>query len=927
MKKTFKRKRARTKNILRNIKGSLNRFFSILFIVALGAGFMAGLFATSPDMYDTVNAYMNEYKYYDLDLKSTLGFSAEDVAEIAKIAGIDQMQAANVVDMMLVTENEDNYTARIFAILDENNDSTLNKFVLKEGRLPQNEGECVVQSVTGKYLGGNLQIGDVLTPANDGGTNIYSLFRSAMKTESLTVVGFVESPVCISVTSEATIVGSGSIGLDIYVGEDFFDVGYYTDVFITLKGAREYNTFYDEYEKFVSDSLEPFEKLEKERAPLRAAEMKKEIDSLLSQLDSLITEYEDIVSTKKKLEEDALKRIENNEKTAAIVEKSDPELAAELRAINEEIRKSLENRDDADEKLLAKLKEQKAGYDKTVAALSECTWLKNMRSDSSGFSSFQSNVGKVSALSKIFPVFFFVVALLVSLTTMTRLVDEHRGQIGTLKGLGFSAREILGEYLLYGFLASALGCALGFAVGFVLFPKAISSAYAMMFIIPETITPLRPEIMLWVAPVTVGSILLATLWAAWTECRACPAVLMQPKAPAAGKRILLERIPFIWKNLSFTHKVTCRNLFRYKKRLFMTIIGVAGCSALLVAGFGIRDSVNDIVDKQFGELYHYNLCVIGSSYDEMLADSSVRAILGNTEKIESWNVFSETKGKVIVGDNSLSVGISVPQDPSVFGELIVLKDRKTGKTIDFSEDGVILTEKLCETLGIRVGDEVTLESADGKRGAVVVKGICENHISSFAYISEATYKSAFGSDPEYSMIFCRANEKLDAEKLTSELIACGSVLYAYSSETVTSSFSESIKSIDGVVVVLIIAAGLLCIVVLYNLTNVNICERRKELATIRVLGFHEREVENYIFRETNTLSVIGTLLGLLIGVWLHSFIVRTVEIDMVMFGRSIYFTSFLYSFGISMVFTFIVNCIMRRQIKKVDMVEAMKANE
>ncbi len=920
-------KRTRNKNVFRDIKGSLNRFLSIMFIVALGAGFMAGLFATSPDMYDTVDAYMTEYKYYDLDLKSTLGFSKDDVEKITEISSVDEIQGVNVVDMEMKTQGDDNYTSRIFALLDENNKTTLNNFILKEGRLPESDGECVVQSVMGKYLGGSLKVGDVLTPTAVSGTDIYALFRSAMKTDKLTVVGFVESPGCISITSEATLVGTGSIGLNIYVKNDFFDVDYYSDVFVTIKGARNYNTFTDEYETFISNSLEPFEKLGKERAPLRVEEMKKQTDALLSTLQGLIDKYEEIVAVHKALDEDALKRIEANEKTAALVEKTDPELAEQLRKVNEELRKTLSDPDGSDEKMLESLKEKKAQYEKTIASLTATSWITMTRSDSSGFSSFESNVGKVSALSKIFPVFFFVVALLVSLTTMTRLVDEQRGQIGTLKGLGFSTGNILGEYLLYGFLASLLGCVIGFSIGFVLFPKAISSAYAMMFIIPETITPIRWEIVLWVAPVTIGSILLATLWAAWTECRSVPAVLMQPKAPAAGKRILLERIPFIWNHLSFIHKVTCRNLFRYKKRLFMTIIGVAGCSALLVAGFGIRDSVNDIVDKQFQELYHYNLCIMGSDINAMKNDASLQAILGNKAYIENSSIFSESQGYAIVGDKKQKLTISVPEDPSVFGELVILRERKSGKTIPFTDEGVILTEKLCETMGIKVGDEITLEAYDGSTGKIVVTGICENHISSFAYISESRYKETFGSDPYYSVFLCRAPEGVNASKLTSDIIACESVLYAYSSSTVINSFSESIKSIDGVVGVLIIAAGLLCVVVLYNLTNVNICERKKEIATLKVLGFHKREVENYIFREINTLSVMGTLLGLVIGTWLHAFIVKTVEIDVVMFGRDIYFTSFLIAFAISMVFTLIVNFIMRGQIRKIDMVEAMKANE
>ena len=516
-----------------------------------------------------------------------------------------------------------------------------------------------------------------------------------------------------------------------------------------------------------------------------------------------------------------------------------------------------------------------------------------------------------------------MVALLVALTTMTRLVEENRTQIGTLKALGFSNVEILGEYMFYSLLSSALGCILGFSVGFRLFPKAISSAYAMMFTLPEVTTSVRHDIVLWVAPVTVGSILLATLWACWSEFRACPAKLMQPKAPAAGKRIWLEHLPFIWKRLSFTHKVTCRNLFRYKKRFFMTVIGVAGCSALLVTGFGLRDSINDIVNKQFGEIYLYQMNVLTDG--EMLSDDLVK-YLDDKEVFDGWLPYSDESGKVMANGKSESANIEVPSDVSDFGSFISLRNRKTKEKLTLSDDGAVLTEKLCETLGVTVGDSVTLQNSDGREAEMKVIGITENYLTSFAYVAPGGYANAFGKSADFRHLLCMVgNAATDA--VSEKLLGFDNVLYVNASQSLKDNFADSIKSIDGVIFVLILSAGLLCMVVLYNLTNVNICERRKELATIRVLGFHPGEVSRYIFRETDALSLIGSAAGLFAGIWLHSFVVRTVEVDQVMFGRSIYPLSFVFALAISLLFTFIVDLIMRKQIRSVDMVEAMKSND
>ena len=905
-------KKTRAKNIFRGIRGSLNRFLSILFIVALGSGFMAGLAATSPDMYATADRYMDEYNWYDLDIKSTLGFSNDDLLAIRAENGIVYAQGARVVDTVLKASDDEAYTSRVFGILDKNGNTVINRARLKEGRMPENDDECVIQPVSGRYFAGNLKIGDELSVSADGA-----------RSDRLKIVGFVESPMCISLISEPSSVGTGKITLDIYVHTDFFEYDYFTDVFVMLEGAKALDTFGDEYRCLSSDHTEALKQLADGRLAIRETELKNGIETQIEQLEAVRNALNEAGAAGSALSKDTVTRLKENAVVISAISQSDPALAKLLGDTQTAVYDALKSTEPPDESGIKKLDDAIAVLREKITEIDGGAWLVRTRDDSAGYSSYDSNVGKVAALSKIFPVFFFMVALLVALTTMTRLVEENRTQIGTLKALGFSNVEILGEYMFYSLLSSALGCILGFSVGFRLFPKAISSAYAMMFTLPEVTTSVRHDIVLWVAPVTVGSILLATLWACWSEFRACPAKLMQPKAPAAGKRIWLEHLPFIWKRLSFTHKVTCRNLFRYKKRFFMTVIGVAGCSALLVTGFGLRDSINDIVNKQFGEIYLYQMNVLTDG--EMLSDDLVN-YLDDKEVFDGWLPYSDESGKVMANGKSESANIEVPSDVSDFGSFISLRNRKTKEKLTLSDDGAVLTEKLCETLGVTVGDSVTLQNSDGRETEMKVIGITENYLTSFAYVAPGGYANAFGKSADFRHLLCRVgNAATDA--VSEKLLGFDNVLYVNASQSLKDNFADSIKSIDGVIFVLILSAGLLCMVVLYNLTNVNICERRKELATIRVLGFHPGEVSRYIFRETDALSFIGSAAGLFAGIWLHSFVVRTVEVDQVMFGRSIYPLSFVFALAISLLFTFIVDLIMRKQIRSVDMVEAMKSND
>ena len=585
------------------------------------------------------------------------------------------------------------------------------------------------------------------------------------------------------------------------------------------------------------------------------------------------------------------------------------------------------------EQELADGKEEILDAESEVRKIEKGKWVLGDRSDNTSFSSYGDNADKIAAIATVFPVFFFLVAALVALTTMTRMVEEERGQVGTMKALGYTRGQIAAKYILYALAASLAGSGVGMLIGMQLFPRVILSAYNIMYDLPELLTPFNWGFGMLATGAAVACTLLATLNACWAELREQPASLMLPKAPKAGKRILLEHIGPVWRRLRFTHKVTARNLFLYKKRFFMTVVGIAGCTALLVTGFGLHDSISDIVEKQFNELAHYQMLV--SLQDKSALDGrDLSAILEDDSKITGWLAMTQEDGTVVPGEDGGeedNVYITVPSDTGALNDYFTFRQRTTGEPVPFEEGSVIITEKLAERQNLDVGDVITVENADGKTASFSITGVCENYVYHYIYMSEDVYRDAFGKDPEVNLLYCSLADGVDTpeaeDELSTALLKCRDVAGAQFTHEITASFSQSLGSINYIVVVLIIAAGALAFVVLYNLTNINITERSKELATIKVLGFYDGEVGAYIYRETSVLTLIGTVCGLLFGIALHTFVIRTAEVDMVMFGRSIYPMSFVWSALLTIVFSLLVNLVMYRKLKNISMVESMKAPE
>lgn len=625
----------------------------------------------------------------------------------------------------------------------------------------------------------------------------------------------------------------------------------------------------------------------------------------------------ELAEAKKKLA-DALKELTDGEQ----------ELAGGEQELADGWREYYDGKAEAEEEL-ADAKAEIEDAQKELADIEMPEWYVWDRDKNVSYSSFTANIDKLTAITTIFPIFFFLVAALVVSTTMTRMVEEERLQIGTLKALGYSSTSIMRKYLLYALAASLAGTVVGLAIGFSAFPTIIWSAYEMMYYMPSITTPWR----LAQALFSGGTMTLLTLAVTALSCRASlrevPASLMLPRAPKAGKRILLEHITPLWRRLPFSWKVTCRNLLRYKKRFWMTVIGVAGCTSLLIAGFGISDSLNAIILKQYSDVYHFDLTTIVTKESALTEGAVYEYLYENPDLIEtSLTVSMETTRQETEAGN-LDVYLMIPQDLEQFQDFADLHERVSGKTTPLGEEGIVITEKMAKTLGVGAGDTITLQNGDDIEGTFVITGVCEHYLSNYVYLSPTTYEAGFGEACEYNAVISRlvADTQENRDTASLALLAMDNVASLSFTQDAINQVENMLTSMDAVVLLIIVCAAGLAFVVLYNLSNINIAERVKEIATIKVLGFYPGEVRSYVNRESVALTLIGILFGIAGGIGLHRFVITTVEVDAVMFGREIDASSFVYAILLTLLFSSCVNLVMNRYLKRISMVESMKAPE
>lgn len=1082
-------KRPLWKDFFREIRRSFSRFVSIFAIVFIGVAFFSGIKATAPDMKYSMDKYYDQYNLMDIRVMSTLGLTDNDIREIENSDGVLNVQPGYFTDVVSTIDSTE-FVIKIHSIPPEeagqSEDEPINQIKLTEGRYPKNPGECIIEDLSLLDLG--LEVGDPLK-VSSGKTE--DILEGTLAVDEFTIVGKAITPYYLSYEKGASEIGSGKVNFFMMILEEDFAFPVYTEAVVTVKGARELNSYDKEYKELVSNTVVPIENIGVDRSVLRLEEIKeqalgelekakKEYNEQKELFDSEMSAAEDelnqaqvelvegeteLETEKKNFESNykqASKQIADGEKKLAKAEieyaqalkeynetmdkygedlerldsttsqineqraeadvrlkelreqLNDPDLTEEERqdtqdliesyegflsfadegvaAVNDlnnlgqgqvknaerqlsNARKELDSQSaqltkakkdlasgkkqayaefaSAERKLASGRKEYEAGkaeYEKQkeegqkkldegreqiiraeneIERLSKPQWYVLDRDSHYSFVDYGKTADRIDAIAKIFPVFFFLVASLVCLTTMTRMVDEQRSVIGAYKALGYDNRDIAIKYVFYAATASLLGGVLGLLFGMRIFPEVIYNAWSMMYTLPEFKQTVHIPLM--IISLLVG--ILVTTVSAWGACyrelKETPALLLRPKAPKSGKKIFLEKIHGIWSRLSFSHKVTARNIFRYKKRFFMTIIGIAGCAALLLAGFGLSDSIMQVVQKQYNEIFTYDLNMKYTAIASEEDQTRVMKTLDENSYVDTYEMSSEFNAKVKSDGEDISTTLIIPEDIEGFKEYMTLRERSNQNPIDIPEKGVIITEKLAKELNVGIGDTIEMDNGDGARKKVEISEITENYIFHYAYMSSDYYREIFRLPPRVNNLMIKL---LDASpsaenQLGSTLIKDTGVASVLFFSTAKDTFNDTVTILNSIVVVIIISAGLLAFVVLYNLTNINISERIREIATIKVLGFYNGEVASYVYRENVLLSLIGAVGGLFIGIILHRFIMIAVEQDGVMFGYHIDAISFLYAIVITMVFVMLVNVFMYKRLKNVHMVESLKSVE
>ena len=659
---------------------------------------------------------------------------------------------------------------------------------------------------------------------------------------------------------------------------------------------------------------------------------KKELDKAKKELDEapqkIADAKQELADARKELD-DGWKEYYDGEEEYADGEKELADAYRELTDGEKDYREGLREYEDgkaeADEKI-ADAEEKIADARRKVADIESCEWYLFSRSYNPGYTGYGQDAERMANLASVFPVIFFLVAALVCLTTMTRMVEEQRVQIGSLKAMGYSGLAISRKYLLYGLLPSLTGGMFGLVIGYILFPKMIFTAYQIMYQMPNIELRAYGGISAYSLLAAVACTTIATLWACLATLRETPASLMRPRTPKAGKRVFLEYIKPLWRKMSFTHKVTARNLFRYQKRFWMTVIGIGGCTALIIAGFGMRSSLLFTMSRQYDDLFHYSAQVTLSSNVLPEERQAVEDFLAGDSRVVNDVPCTASSATVITSSYSTTAYVEVMEAGEI-GKVIDLLDYKTGEPITMEDTGVYIDQKLSELLKVSVGDTFFLDG--DARGDVTVAGIYEHYTGHFIYMTPSYYEQTLHADSEpnaYLMNFT-SDDTDTCNAIFEKLLSMNGVVTTSRMRDTQDTYMHSMERVDFVVVIIILAAAALAMVVLFNLSNINITERQRELATIKLLGFYDKEVSAYVYRENIVLTVFGILMGCFMGHWLHIYLVRSTEIDLMMFGRQTAPSAYVYAAILTMLFSVLVNVLAHFKMKKIDMVESLKSAE
>lgn len=928
------------KNIGREFKMSLGRFLSVSALLALGVFVLIGLNVTGPNMRKTAQIEYAKSNLSDAKISSTIPISAETQRYFNDLKEIEKIEYGYTTDT-LIKDSES--ALRIESLPD-----TLSKINITDGRKPENSSEVLLSN----NLKNKYKINDkikVQAPKDSQSLKI--------KNSELTVVGFVTSSEYLKKDKIGTTsIGNGSLSGFAYVTKEAFKENQPDFARLSLKKING-KAYSEEYEKKSSEIVSQLQTKLNVENDSRIATLSKELDDQVREGNEKITEATNKLIEVEKEISDGKKQISN---AKVILQESQNELDKNIKiAIESGQATLLENLnakqvvlDSQRKELLEKenllndkansLTESKRtiqGFESKVKdaeesknSLNNVSLLIENRNDyNDGYNNYGEDTDRIDALGKTFPILFFIIAILVSFTTMRRMVEEKRIEMGTLRALGYSKLDVMKEFLLYSFSAALLGTTIGSFLGLIVLPQIIFKAYSANFTFIDLNLSLHPWYILIGLLISLLSTVLASWLAARKELKEFPTTLMTPKPPKDGSRIFLERITPIWKNMSFSHKVTARNLFRYKSRMFMTIIGVAGATALMLTGFGIKDSLDSIVKQQFDNITKYDVIAVYNTKDSEKNVSKVENKVTHNNKVESFtevyydSVYSKKKGEAV----KQNISLMVPSDNSTFYQYTVLKDYKTNKPLKLSSSGAIISEKLSKVEDVKVGDTLTIYDNNGQPHDIKVSEITKMYAGHYIYMSQDYYKSVYGDEESNNsyLVNLKDSSKKSIDQFSVDYNSLEASLGVIQSDELKSTITNILNNLNNMILVVVIAASLLSMVVLYTLININVSERIRELSTLKVLGFYPKEVLMYIYREANILTGAGILFGLGIGYVFHGYIMSVLPPASAMVAPGLSWINIIISISLTIVFSLIIMLIMNYKIQKVDMLEALKSVE
>ena len=898
------------KDLFASFTHSKGRFLSILTLMLLGSLALVGLKVTTPNMHRTANQFIQQQKMIDLAVMGDLGLDQADQEELIGVKGA-RVEFGSLLDLTVKGTGK---AIRLFSP-----PKSLSSFHVTKGRLPKKEGELALAS----FWEDRYRLGDTLTLEEKVGT------RSSLKQKQFTIVGFVQSSEMWSQKNLGTAM-SGSGNLDAYalVSKEVFTSKLPVMARIQFDDLRSFDSFSQAYQKRLEDYQEELEKLLKDNGKARYQRLKKEADGQIQKCQKELSRAKETLQSAKNQIDQAQKKLDLQETQLG---KLAPFLPAKERvASQEKIHQAKEQLDQKKkdwtegETELAKKEEElkKAQTERDqLEILTYHVYDRKTMPGGQGYLMYSNASSSISAVGNIFPVVLYLVAAMVTFTTMTRFVDEERTNAGIFKALGYRTKDIILKFVLYGFFAGTIGTLLGSLLGHYFLSGIISNIITQGMVIGESREYFYRDITLIALGLSFVASVLPAYWVARKELKEEANLLLLPKPPVSGSKIFLERIHFIWKRLNFTHKVTARNLFRYKQRMLMTIFGVAGSVALLFAGLGIQSSVGSVSKRQFQEILSYELIIAKKSNASYQESKELTNRLAKSDIKDYRAIYSQVIEASLKNGHDKQTVTMLVTDRADFSPFVSLRSFKQGEFLSLKK-GVIISSKLAQLARVTVGDRLTLDGHSFK-----VAGITENYVGHFIYMDQASYQKIYGertSENSY-LVQLRNSSTQQVQAVSRDMMALAAVKAVSQNASMISLFNSVAKSLDTTMMILVVVSVLLAIVILYNLTNINVAERIRELSTIKVLGFHNKEVTLYIYRETILLSIIGILMGLVGGYYLHQFLIAMIAPDAILFYPKVGLGVFLIPVGGLILLLVLLGIYVDHYLRKVDMLEALKS--